>query len=151
MLESLEQVAAAVGTLASETRTLANEVRIENQERKRQLVLQMVLTALTLTMLVLLVVQVFRQASDATHRSQVASEQRQAQLALAQQINDCISPQGVCYQRNQAAQAAAIQQLIESSVNANRCSVEAAGSVTAFDACLKAKGITVIIPSPAPR
>lgn len=146
MFDSLEQVAAAVGTLATETRSLAQEVRIENRERKKQNVFQILLTALVLIMMVLLVVQVFRQSSDQAARAKAATEQRRAQLELSQQINDCINPGGACYQRSRTAQGNFLQNVLD----ANRCTVEADGNPAAFDACLKAKGITVVTP-PAPR
>ncbi len=150
MLENLEKVATAVSTLATETRDLAAEVRTENLGRKRQNKQQTALVCLVLAGLVLLGLLLVRQQSDFTARSKAAAEQRQAQFALSEQINDCISPTGACYRRNQTNQAEIIRQLVQVSVVANRCSVLAGDDVPRFDACLKEHGVTIPLPSAPP-
>ncbi len=148
MLENLERVASAVSTLATETRDLAAEVRTENLGRKKQNSLQTVLVCLVLAGLVLLGLMLVRQQVDLSNRSKAAAEQRKAQYALSQQINDCIAPNGVCYQRNQTNQAEVLRLLVQTSVVANRCSVLAGDDVVRFDACLKQNGVS-IPPTPA--
>ncbi len=143
MLENLERVASAVSMLAIETRELAAEVRTENLGRKKQTSLQTVLVCLVLAGLVLLGLLVVRQQVDLSERGRVAAEQRRAQFALSEQINDCISPAGGCYQRNQAGQAEVLRLLVQTSVVANRCSVLAGDDVARFDACLKQNGVSV--------
>ncbi len=149
MQQSLEHVAGAVGTLADETRALAREVRVENRERRRQNLYQILLSGLVLLLLGLVIVQALRQSAEQEARSQAAADQRAAQLALAEQINDCIAPQGACYQRNQARQTELLAQLVQSNVIAQRCAVAADGNVTAFDTCLKNNGIAP--PATPPR
>ncbi len=143
MSDNLERVASAVSTLATETRDLAAEVRADNLGRKRQNMLQTVLVCLVLAGLVLLGLLVVRQQADLSARSKSAAEQRHAQLALSEQINDCISPTGACYKRNQANQGAVIQHLVQLNATASRCAVQADGNLDRFDACLKAHGITL--------
>ncbi len=150
MLENLERVASAVSMLATETRDLAAEVRTENLGRKRQNKQQTVLVCLVLVGLVIMGLLLVRQQADLSARSKAAAEQRKAQFALSQQINDCITPTGGCYQRNQTNQAEVIRQLVQVSVVANRCSVLAEDDVAQFDACLKQHGVTIPLPSVAP-
>jgi type II secretory pathway pseudopilin PulG len=148
MLQSLEHVAEAVGKLADETRDLSLEVRTDNAERKRQSRQQMLLIVIALVVLALLVAVVVRQQVDLTSRSQAAAVQRQAQIEVANQINDCINPAGACYKRSQANQQAIISRIVQGEIAANRCGVQANGDVAKFDACLKAHGLAPTPPPP---
>lgn len=145
---SLERVASAVGTLASETRSLVSEVRTDNAGRKRQNRLLILMVALVLVGVLTNALQVVRQRADTAERSQVASDQRAAQLALAEQINDCLNPAGVCYQRSQKRQAALIAQLVQGVIAVNRCGAVAGTDVKAYDACIKAAGLPAPTASP---
>jgi hypothetical protein len=123
-----------VTTLASEARSVADEVRLLRRDNRRWLI------GLGVLVVVLLVVMVQWRSTAAQSRT------------ILQRVDDCtIRTDSECARKGQARQAEAVRQLNEHAdaarVTVGECAVLAHGSVPVYRDCLEKKGV---LPPPKP-